>query len=136
MGDRRVARRKIGSRRVPAIAFLGDRQADDVDARIRELGQKRLRVFGCDEQCTQRTDNPYVLAFGASDTEHVEPVLGRQCVAHGGRVQIDPANCPITFARCKPIVENDRLMGAMEGPDAEAVVRDAKVIEVYLGALP
>jgi hypothetical protein len=125
-----MAFEEFASRRIVAIALFGDRQADDPDPRIAHRRDETRRILRRDHERAKRADNPNILTIRSSDGERIKPILGLKRIRGLRGAQTGPADRPIPFAARKPVVENDRLMGAMEGADAEMDDADAERVEI------
>jgi hypothetical protein len=120
---------------VVAIALLGHRQADDAHGRIAHSLEQRLGIGGRDEELAHGAHDPEPLAGAGPDRQGVEPVLGAERVAGVGGTQARAADRPVGLAGREAVVEIDRLVRPVEGPDAEMDDADPRRRAVVGGAL-
>ena len=134
VNDVRVALDELASRRIMAIALLRDGQADDPDIRCAHRCKQACGSSGATRSSRQRADDAEILPAGASHGDRIEPVLRLQARRACRRPQACPADRPVRFARREPVVENDRLMRAMKGADAEVDDADPDRVEIVARA--
>jgi hypothetical protein len=99
--------------RAGQITFLCDRQRDDPRFRRGQRVDQRLRLLRPDDHVADRADHAHRLTGTVADDEAVEAILGGQRIAYRRRTQRRGGDAEAE------IVEYHRLMGAMEGADAE-----------------
>eukprot|EP01022_Parablepharisma_sp_SALTPOND_P026956 TRINITY_DN652_c1_g5_i1.p1 TRINITY_DN652_c1_g5~~TRINITY_DN652_c1_g5_i1.p1 ORF type:complete len:870 (-),score=339.47 TRINITY_DN652_c1_g5_i1:20-2629(-) len=111
--------------RVVAVTLFGDGQADDVAARIGHGIEHCLRRLGGDQRGQQGTGHLQAFALGVTDGHGVEMVLRGQGVTRVGGAQGDADDAPAQVAGGDGGFSVERLVGAMEG--AQAQVDDARL---------
>ena len=114
---------------VVAVALLADGEADDAHARIGHAGEEPLAIRRHDEKLGDGADDAVAGALGAGDGQRVEAVLRGQRVAGGGAAQACGDDAPRRVGG-QQVVDHRRLVGAVEGADAEMddAGRDARTV--------
>ena len=98
------------ARGVAHIGLFGDRQRDDLHARIAQRVEQRGGIFRRHQQRKDRADDAQPFAGAVLDRQRVEPVLRGQCIARVGAAQRCAHDAPAPIARSQAIVDEDRLV--------------------------
>ena len=125
---------QLAARRVVAIAFLRDRQADDPHARAAHRREQSFGIGWRDDELAKGTDDANVLPVGPPRRDGIELVLRLERIPRVGGAEARPADRPVRLAGGEPFVEGNGLMRPMEGADAEMDDADARGVEVIARA--
>jgi hypothetical protein len=117
VGMRRIER---AGRRNVAIALLGDRQRDSLDARVRQSGDGgRGAVLRIDEFAQGPDDAAIVDAGIIAQPARIEPILRAQRRAEQRRAQVDSDDAPVAALRLQHVVSEFGLVATVKGADAD-----------------
>jgi hypothetical protein len=107
-----------GLRRV-TIALLGDGQRDDARGGIGHARDQTCRVGGRDDDLKHRADNPVLGAGAGTNGYRIEAVLRDEGVACVRTSQAGADDAPIRCAPSEKVVDHDRLVRPVKGPDSK-----------------
>jgi hypothetical protein len=116
--DRGIAGLQGAGRGVAAVTLLGNSDADDADGGIGEPRDGAAEVLGRHDHAGERRHHREALARGVALAQRIEPVLRLERVAGVWVTEADPERAPAEIVGQQRL-RVERLMGAMEGADAD-----------------
>ncbi|MNU44234.1 hypothetical protein D3C71_330440 [compost metagenome] len=115
----RVVQQQVAGRRIETIALLGHREGDDVDVDVGHGCNQDRRIIRPHQNPAPGADHAQMLLGPVAHDQGVETILRVQLITHARRAQRGAQDAPAQIAAGQGVVEHHRLVGAMEGADAQ-----------------